>query len=108
MPRTLVGAVGAGLLAAFAVLAMRASVESSSRDVEITLDGPDWEALARREGQDPLTRIARARGHGATAVAVYAPPLKRPAAPGGAGNAAGGQVPARPREGCPPGPCRAR
>src|SRR5437016_12708134 len=77
MPRTLVGAVGVGLLAAVAVLAMRASVESSSRDVEIALDGPDWEALARREGQDPLTFFARAREHGATAVAVYEPPLKR-------------------------------
>src|SRR2546430_12043247 len=69
MPRTLVGAVGVGLLAAVAVLAMRASVESSSRDVEIALDGPDWEALARREGQEPLAFFCRGRQHGGAAVA---------------------------------------
>ena len=106
MPRTLVGAVGAGLLAAFAVLAMRASVESSSRDVEIALDGPDWEALARREGQDPLTLFARAREHGATAVAVYEQTLKRLAEQGEVAYATGGQVLSRARMGSLPGDCR--
>ena len=106
MPRTLVGAVGAGLLAAFAVLAMRASVESSSRDVEIALDGPDWEALARREGQDPLTLFARAREHGATAVAVYEQTLKRLAEQGEVAYATGGQVLSRARMGSLPGAFR--
>src|SRR2546430_11625578 len=69
MPRTLVGAVGVGLLAAVAVLAMRASVESSSRDVEIALDGPDWEALARRGGQGPPAFFFPGREHGATGLA---------------------------------------
>src|SRR5947209_2241651 len=106
MPRTLVGAVGAGLLAAFAVLAMRASVESSSRDVEIALDGPDWEALARREGQDPLTLSARARDHGATAVPVYEQTLKRLAEQGEVAYATGGQVLSRARMGSLPGAFR--
>src|SRR2546422_3759356 len=102
MPRTLVGAVGVGLLAAVAVLAMRASVESSSRDVEIALDGPDWEALARREGQDPLAFFARAREHGATAVAGYEQTLKRLAEQGEGGYATGGQGVSRARVGSLP------
>ena len=64
MPRTLLAAFGVGLVAAFAVLGMRASIEASYRDVEIVLDGPDWEALAIREGADPLAYFARAREHG--------------------------------------------
>src|SRR2546422_3208343 len=103
MPRTLVGAVGVGLLAAVAVLAMRASVESSSRDVEIALDGPDWEALARREGQDPLTFFARAREHGATAVAGYEQTLKRLAEQGEGAHAPRGQGLSRARVGGLPG-----
>src|SRR3989475_10266285 len=106
MPRTLVGAAGAGRRAAFAVLAMRASVESSSRDVEIALDGPDWEALARREGQDPRTFFARAREHGATAVAVYEQTLKRLAEQGEVAYATGGQVLSRARVGSLPGAFR--
>src|SRR5207302_576017 len=94
------------LLSAFAVLAMRASVESSSRDVEIALDGPDWEALARREGQDPLTLFARAREHGATAVAVYEQTLKRLAEQGEVAYATGGQVLSRARMGSLPGAFR--
>lgn len=92
MPRTLLAAVGLGLLAAFAALGMRASIEASYRDVEIVLDGPDWEALALREGQDPLAYFARAREHGATAVAVYEQTLKRLAERGEVAYITGGQL----------------
>src|SRR2546426_3944407 len=92
MPRTLLAAFGVGLVAAFAVLGMRASIEASYRDVEIVLDGPDWEALAIREGADPLAYFARAREHGATAVAVYEQTLKRLAEKGEAAYMSGGQL----------------
>src|SRR2546428_7739118 len=92
MPRTLLAAFGVGLVAAFAVLGMRASIEASSREVEIVLDGPDWEALAIREGADPLAYFARAREHGATAVAVYEQTLKRLAEKGKAAYMSGGQL----------------
>lgn len=92
MPRALLGAVGLGLLAALAVLGVRASVETSYRDVEIVLDGPDWEMLAIREGKDPLAYFARAREHGATAVAVYEQTLKRFAAQGEVAYLSGGQL----------------
>src|SRR3989475_12098708 len=71
---------------------MRASIEASYRDVEIVLDGPDWEALAIREGADPLAYFARAREHGATAVAVYEQTLKRLAEKGKAAYIGGGQL----------------
>src|SRR5437867_784418 len=92
MPRSLLAAVGLGLLAAIAVLGVRASVEASYRDVEIVLDGPDWEALAIREGRDPLAYFARARAHGATAVAVYEQTLKRLAEHGEVAYISGGQL----------------
>src|SRR3989441_13136927 len=92
MPRTLLAAVGVGLVAACSVLGMRASIEACYRDVEIVLDGPDWEALAIREGADPLAYFARAREHGATAVAVYEQTLKRLAEKGKAAYMSGGQL----------------
>jgi len=92
MPRTLLAAFGVGLVAALAALGMRASIEASYRDVEMVLDGPDWEALAIREGADPLAYFARAREHGATAVAVYEQTLKRLAEKGKAAYIGGGQL----------------
>src|SRR2546428_12718735 len=92
MPRTLLAAFGVGLVAALAALGMRASIEASSRDVEVVLDGPDWEALAVREGADPLACFAQAREHGAAAVAVYEQTLKRLAEKGEAAYMSGGQL----------------
>ena len=92
MPRTLLAAFGVGLVAALAALGMRASIEASYRDVEIVLDGPDWEALAIREGADPLAYFARAREHGATAVAVYEQTHKPLAEKGKAAYIGGGQL----------------
>src|SRR5437879_9362375 len=106
MPRTLLAAFGVGLVAALAALGMRASIEASYRDVEIVLDGPDWEALAIREGADPLAYFARAREHGATAVAVYEQTLKRLAEKGKVAYATGGQVLSRARMGSLPGAFR--
>src|SRR2546422_9548999 len=99
MPRTLLAAFGVGLVASLAALGMRASIEASSRDVEIVLDGPDWEALALREGADPLAYFAQAREHGATAVAVYEQTLKRLAEKGEAAYMSGGQLVSHPRIG---------
>lgn len=106
MPRTLLAAVGVGLLAAFGALGIRASIEASYRDVEIALDGPDWEALARREGQDPAALFARAREHGATAVATYEQTLKRLAEQGEVAYVSGGQLLARARLATLAGPFR--
>src|SRR2546422_4683893 len=92
MPRTLLAAFGVGLVASLAALGMRASIEASYRDVEIVLDGPDWEALAIREGADPLAYFARAREHGATAVAVYEQTLKRLAVKGKSAYISRGQL----------------
>lgn len=71
MRRTLTIIAGLGLLAALVILAIRWTVESGYRTVSIVLDGPDWEAMAAREGQDPDTVLRAAAARGATAVAVY-------------------------------------
>jgi hypothetical protein len=92
MPRWLLALGLLGLVASVIVLSLRWPVESAYRDVEIVLDGPDWEALAAREGQDPLAVFAQASAHGATAVAVYERTLKRMAATGEVAYRSGGQV----------------
>lgn len=76
-PRALVLAAALGLLAALAVLAIRYRVETAYRTVEIMLDGPDWEALALREGRDPAAVLAEAARRGATSVALYEWTLER-------------------------------
>lgn len=90
--RLLIGLALLGVAAALAVLPMRWSLEASYRDVEITLDGPDWELLAIREGEDPLRLFAQAREHGATAVAVYERTLEGMAAQGEVAYRSGGQL----------------
>lgn len=92
MSRPLIALGLVGLLASVVVLALRWPVESAYRDVEIVLDGPDWEAMAMREGKDPLAVFAQARSHGATAVAVYERTLKRMAASGEGSYRSGGQL----------------
>ncbi|HVH30718.1 MAG TPA: DUF5693 family protein, partial [bacterium] len=92
MSRPLIALGLVGLLASVVVLALRWPVESAYRDVEIVLDGPDWEAMAIREGKDPLAVFAQARAHGATAVAVYERTLKRMAASGEVSYRSGGQL----------------
>src|SRR2546428_14034439 len=106
MPRTLLAAFGVGLVAACGVLGRRGSIEASYGGVEIVLDGPDWEALAIREGADPLAYFARAREHGATAVAVYEQTLKRLAEKGKAAYMSGGQLVSHSRLRPPPAPFR--
>ncbi len=92
MPRWLLALGLLGLAASFVVLSLRWPVESAYHDVELVLDSPDWEALAAREGKDPLAVFAQARAHGATAVAVYERTLKRMAASGEVAYRSGGQV----------------
>jgi hypothetical protein len=92
MPRSLLAAVGLGLLAALAVLGMRAAVEASFRDIDLVLDGPDWETLAVQEGRDPLAFFGQARAHGATAVSVYERTLKQMAARGELVYRSGGEL----------------
>jgi hypothetical protein len=92
MSRSLVVLGLVGLLASVVVLSLRWPIESAYRDVEIVLDGPDWEAMAIREGKDPLAVFAQARSHGATAVAVYERTLKRMASSGELSYRSGGQV----------------
>lgn len=69
--------IGLGLAAALAILSMRWTVEASNRDVEVILDGLEWDALAVREGKDPDVVYAEARRRGATSVAVYEHTLVR-------------------------------
>ncbi len=92
MSRSLIVLGLVGLLASVVVLSLRWPMESAYRDVEIVLDGPDWETMAIREGKDPLDVFAQARAHGATAVAVYERTLKRMAASGEVSYRSGGQV----------------
>lgn len=93
MSRTLlVGLALLGVVAALVVLGMRWTLETSYRDVEVVLDGPDWEMLAIREGQDPLRFFAQAREHGATAVALYERTLEGMAAQGEVAYRSGGQL----------------
>lgn len=66
-----------GVAASAVVLWSRWRVESRYRAVEIVLDGPDWEALAVREGRDPAEVLAEARRRGATSVALYERTLRR-------------------------------
>ncbi|HET6946449.1 MAG TPA: DUF5693 family protein [bacterium] len=80
--RPLLLAIGLGVLAALAVLWMRWGVESRYRTVEIVLDGPDWEALAVREGRDPLEILTEATRRGATSIALYERTLERMAEQG--------------------------
>lgn len=74
--------VGIGVLASLAVLAQRWVVEARNNQVEIVLDGPDWEGLALREGRDPTEFLAAAHTRGATSIALYERTLKRMAAAG--------------------------
>src|SRR2546425_1229532 len=92
MSRSLIALGLVGLLASVVVLSLRWPMESAYRDVEIVLDGPDWETMAIREGKDPLAVFAQARAHGATAVAVYERTIKRMAASGEVSYRSGGQV----------------
>jgi len=92
MSRSLIVLGLVGLLASVVVLSLRWPMESAYRDVEIVLDGPDWETMAVREGKDPPVVFAQARAHGATAVAVYERTLKRMAASGEVSYRSGGQV----------------
>ncbi|HLA24842.1 MAG TPA: DUF5693 family protein [bacterium] len=66
-----------GVAASAIVLWSRWRVESRYRTVEIVLDGPDWEALAVREGRHPAEVLAEARRRGATSVALYERTLRR-------------------------------
>lgn len=88
-----------GLVCAVVILQARWAVEASNRDVEVVLDGPDWTALALREGRDPLEVFAAARERGATAVAVYEQTLSRLAQSGAVLVRAGGEVAALARSG---------
>lgn len=71
MRRVLLLIVGIGLLSALVILVERWTVEWGYRTVSIVLDGPDWEAMAGREGRDPDAVLRAAAGRGATSVAVY-------------------------------------
>ncbi len=82
MRRALLVAMGLGVLASLVILAARWSVEAAYRDVEIVLDGPDWEMLAAMGGVDAPTLFAQAREHRATSVAVYERTLLQMAARG--------------------------
>lgn len=75
--RSLLIAIGLGLVAAVLILWSRWNVESGYRTVEIVLDGRDWEALALREGRDPWEVLAEAARRGATSVALYEWTLER-------------------------------
>jgi hypothetical protein len=69
--------VAAGVAASAVILGSRWRVESGYRAVEIILDGPDWEALALREGRDPSEVLREARRRGATSIALYERTLRR-------------------------------
>lgn len=94
--------VGLGVLGALGILSSRWAVEARSRTVEIALDGPDWEALARREGRDPAEVFAEAARRGATSVALYEWTLKRLAEHGLAVYASGEELAAQARFGALP------
>jgi len=66
-----------GVAASVIILWSRWRVESRDRTVEIVLDGPDWEALAVREGRDPTEILAEAARRGATSIALYERTLRR-------------------------------
>jgi hypothetical protein len=66
-----------GVAASVFILWSRWRIESRYRAVEIVLDGPDWEALALREGRNPSEVLAEARRMGATSVALYERTLRR-------------------------------
>lgn len=66
-----------GVAASVLILWSRWRIESRYRAVEIVLDGPDWEALALREGRDPAEVLAEARRRGATSIALYERTLRR-------------------------------
>lgn len=66
-----------GVLAAGAISASRWTLEARYQTVEIVLDGPDWQALAIRDGFDPTVLLREAHSRGATSVAVYERTLKR-------------------------------
>lgn len=74
--------VALGVLAALGVLWGRWGLEAGYRTVEIILDGADWEALALREGLDPLEVLEEAGRRGATSVALYERTLERMAQEG--------------------------
>jgi hypothetical protein len=88
-----------GMISAVVVLQARWAVEASNREVDVVLDGPDWTALALREGRDPLEVFAAARARGATAVAVYEQTLRRLAQTGAVLVRSGGEAQALARSG---------
>jgi hypothetical protein len=69
--------VALGVAASAVILWSRWGVEARSRTVEIVLDGPDWEALAIREGREPAELLAEAARRGATSIALYERTLRR-------------------------------
>lgn len=101
--RRLLLAVGLGVLAALGVLWMRWRLEASYRTVEIILDGADWEALALREGLDPLEVLGRAAQRGATSIALYERTLERMAEQGEVAYLSGEEARAGLRAGALPG-----
>lgn len=99
MRRVLVALVVVGLIAAAAVLGMRARLEARHRAVEIVLDGDDWLTLIRREGRDPSEILRDLRRRGATSLALSDTTLKRMAEAGTAAYWAGGSLAAQGRLG---------
>ena len=77
MNRALLLLILVGLLGSLAVLAQRWGVEARYQVVELILDGLDWEALATKEGRDPVAFLVATRAAGATSAAVYERTLKR-------------------------------
>jgi len=95
-------AIGIGVAAALAVCWLRWNVEARYRTTEIVLDGPDWEALARREGLDPSAFLVEARRRGATSVSIYEHTLRRLAEEGHVSYLSGDAVRAATRLGALP------
>ncbi len=88
--RVLVGLVVLGVLAASAVLFMRAHLEARYRAVEIVLDGDDWIGLIRREGRNVAEELRVLHRLGAVSVALSDPTIKRLAEEGAVSYASGG------------------
>ncbi len=75
--RFLLIAIALGVLTSIVILMSRWSIEARYRTVEVILDSADWEALAAREGKDPVAVLMQARARGATSVGILERTLKR-------------------------------